>query len=66
MKKSVGKFSSWPSIESTQTDRFIKDAELIDSVKILYAKYVEDPVYAWFNKNGHRYCIKDIKYKMQM
>ena len=52
MKKSTGKFSMWPSVEaeSDPGERLIKDQLLIETVKTLYQKYAEDPIYAWFSK----------------
>ncbi len=31
-------------------ERIIQDQKLVDTVKSLYQKYVDDPVYTWFNK----------------
>ena len=52
ISKSTSAFAMWPSIDSTNQsgDRLIQDSKLIDTVKSLYQKYVDDPVYAWFNK----------------
>lgn len=52
MKKSTGKFSMWPSVEaeSDTGERLIKDQLLVETVKTLYQKYAEDPIYAWFSK----------------
>lgn len=52
IKKSTSSFNMWPSVEPSSSvgDRLIKDSVLIDTVKSLYQKYVDDPIYAWFNK----------------
>lgn len=52
MKKSTGTFNSWPSVEPNAVggDRLIQDRYLVDTVKALYQKYAEDPIYAWFSK----------------
>lgn len=52
IKKSTSAFNMWPSVEPSAAtgDNLIKDIVLVDTVKALYQKYVDDPIYAWFNK----------------
>lgn len=58
MKKSSGNFSMWPSVEIGPKDRIIQDQVLIDAVKVLYQKYVEDPIYSWFSKMDYKTALE--------
>ena len=50
--KTTSSFGTWPTVEAAARtgDRLIKDQVLISTVKSLYQKYAEDPIYAWFSK----------------
>lgn len=52
MCKTTSSFGVWPSVETSASigDRLIQDQVLISTVKSLYQKYAEDPIYAWFSK----------------
>lgn len=58
MRKSTGTFELWPSVETRYKDRLVRDQDLIDTVKSLYVKYVEDPIYAWFNKMDNETALE--------
>lgn len=57
-RKAAGRFESWPSVESRYKDRLVRDQDLIDTVKSLYQKYVDDPIYTWFNKMDNETALE--------
>ncbi len=60
MKLSTSSFNSWsePVEQGAPSNRFVQDSVLIDAVKILYQKYAEDPIYAWFSKMDNEKALE--------
>ena len=60
MKSSTSSFNVWSSNPDVFDENgvAIKDAELIEMVKILYSKYVEDPIYSWFSKMDYKTALE--------
>ena len=60
MRVATGTFNAWSSNldAADENGLLVKDYELIDAVKLLYAKYVEDPVYTWFSKMDYKTALE--------
>ena len=60
MKVATGTFNAWSSNLDAVDENgvLVKDYELIDAVKLLYSKYVEDPVYTWFSKMDYKTALE--------
>jgi len=52
--------NAWSSCgtNSSNSATFIKDSELVELVRILYQKYAEDPIYAWFSKMDYHAALE--------
>jgi len=60
MTMSTGNFNMWSSsLNSTNNATIgeISNVSLLEIVKVLYGKYVEDPVYSWFSKMDYKTAL---------
>jgi hypothetical protein len=61
MKVSQSSFNKWSESGTSPydvSDMVVKDADMIEMVKILYQKYEENPVYAWFSKVDYEKALE--------
>ena len=61
MRLATGNFNMWSSNEQTTVDGMNvpeSTEAILDMVKILYGKYVEDPVYSWFSKMDYATALE--------
>lgn len=60
MRIATGSINAWSSssVSNSNGDVLVRNEDLIEIVKILYAKYVEDPVYSWFSKMDYNTALE--------
>lgn len=60
MKIATGNLNAWSSCDTNggNSSTYIQDTELVELVRILYSKYAEDPIYAWFSKMDYHAALE--------
>ena len=61
MKVSQSSFNKWSESGTNPydvSDMVVKDADMVEMIKILYQKYEENPVYAWFSKVDYEKALE--------
>ena len=60
MKVATGSLNAWSSCDTNGSNSatYIQDSELVELVRILYQKYAEDPIYAWFSKMDYNAALE--------